>query len=148
MFVLALGGCRTVRLPAETIRTVKDSITTTVRYHKKDTTITIPGDTSYIRIPITRLSEEPVTQTTGRATASVKKTGDNVEVECRCEEYEELITLFEKHVETLHQKLDSQQDTQIIKDKYVPWHINTLAWVGAISLGIAIGRIGLKFLKS
>lgn len=136
-----------MRLPAETIRTVRDSIATTVRYHKKDTTITIPGDTSYIRIPVTRLSEEPVTQTTGRATASVKKTGDDVEVECRCEEYEELITLFEKHVETLHQRLDSQQKTHIVTEKYVPWYINIFAWAGAISLGIVIGRLGLKILK-
>lgn len=132
---------------AETVRTVKDSIRTEVRFHKKDTTITIPGDTSYIRIPITQLTGEPVSVKTGRATATVKKIGESIEVMCKCDEYKKLIGLMEKHINTLHHKIETSEETRTEFEKYVPWYIKVLAWIGGVFLVLIVGRIALKSIK-
>lgn len=144
---LTLVGCGTGRMAKETIRTVKDSTITEVRYKKRDTVITIPGDTTRVTIPFHEITNEPFTRTNGRTTAVITREGENINVECIAEELQQRLELFDKVIAQLRTIQETEKQKIEIPVRYVPWHIKSLAWIGAIALG-AIGVLGgLKFLK-
>lgn len=147
MIVLALTGCRTVHPVAETVRTVKDSTWTEVKFHKKDTTITIPGAVTVITIPIEDITATPVRKSSGRATVSVSRSGDNIECECECAEEHHRIELLEKEISHLQKIVELQKETRTEYEKYVPWYIKVLAWIGGVFLVLIVGRIALKSIK-
>lgn len=145
MLVSVATGCRSVKPSTETIHTVKDSSWTEVKYHKKDTTITIPGAVSYITVPISTLTETPIKNTSGHSTVSVKRTGDVLEVVCECAEYKQRIAYLETEITHLHKIIELHKQLKTEPYPFVPWTIKILAWIGGIALG-AIGLfVGWKF---
>lgn len=148
LVVLSLGGCRTVRPSVQNVHTVKDSTWTVIKYHQKDTTITIPGDVSYISLPISQITEKPTTKTSGRSTASVKRSGDNIEVQCECVEFKQKISYLEAEITHLQKIVDLQKQITVEPYAYIPWYIKILAWIGgAASLGFALLIAKKLFLK-
>lgn len=131
-----MTGCRSVKPSIETIHTVKDSSWTEIKYNKKDTIITIPGAVSFINIPLAELTEKPVTKSSGHSTVSVKRTADDIEVICECEEYKQLVSYLDKEITHLHKIIELQKELKTEPYPYVPWYIRILAWLGAITCGI------------
>lgn len=144
---LTLGSCGTGRLSKETIRTVKDSTVTEVTYHKRDTTITIPGDTTRIIVPFAEITKEPIRRTTGRTTAVISRDGDYLNVECITEELQQRLELFDKVIDQLRTIQESEKTTIEVPVKFVPWTTKVLAWIGGIALGAIAVLAGIKFLK-
>jgi valyl-tRNA synthetase len=142
-----LGSCGTGNLSRETIRTVKDSTVTEVTYHKRDTVITIPGDTTRISVPFTEITNEPIRKTTGRTTAIISRDGDNVNVECITEELQQKLDLIDKVIKQLRTIQESEKTTIEVPVKFVPWTTKILAWIGGIALGAIAVLLGIKFLK-
>lgn len=144
---LTLGSCRTGKLSSETIKTVKDSTVTEVTYHKRDTTIVIPGDTTRISVPFHEITKEPIKRKTGRTTAIISRDGDNINVECITEELQEKLELFDKIINQLRTIQETEKTTIEVPVKFIPWYTNILAWIGGISLGALVLMLGIKFLK-
>ena len=146
MLFTVLAGCRSVKPSTETIHTVKDSSWTEVKYHKKDTTITIPGAVSFITLPFSELTDIPVKKTIGHSTVSLKRSGDNIEAVCECVAYKQRITYLEKETTMLRQLLDLQKQLTTKPYPYVPWYIKMLAWMGGICLGYFAFGIAKKLI--
>lgn len=151
-FIFLIGfsmvGCRTVRPSVENTHTVKDSTWTEVKYHKKDTVITIPGDVSFISVPLDKITEKPTTQSSGRSTATVKRNGDNIEVQCECAEFKQRISYLETEITHLQKIIDLQKQLKTEPYPYTPLLTKILAWIGGVALGALVVLICLKlFLK-
>ncbi|MBK5213367.1 MAG: hypothetical protein JJE55_06880 [Flavobacteriaceae bacterium] len=144
---LTLGSCGTGRLSKETIHTVKDSTVTEVTYHKHDTVIVIPGDTTRITVPISEITKEPIKRKNGRTTAIITRDGDNVNVECITEELQQRLELFDKVIQQLRTIQESEKTTIEVPVKFVPWTTKILAWIGGIALIGLVALVGFKFLK-
>ncbi|MBK5213632.1 MAG: hypothetical protein JJE55_08240 [Flavobacteriaceae bacterium] len=127
---------------------MKDSTWTEVKYHKKDTTITIPGDVSYISLPISEITENPVKKSSGRSTATVSRSGDNIQVQCECAEFKQTISYLETEITHLREIIDLQKQISTVPVQFVPWYIKTLAWIGGAALVGVVFLIAKKlFLK-
>ena len=146
--ILTLGGCGTSK-PTQLTKTttVKDSIWTEVQKVKRDTTITIPGATTYIRIPVYELTEVPVTKTSGRSTASIRKVGNNIEVQCECAKYKAKIQFLETIISQYQKIQELTENTIIVPEKFVPWWVKIFAWLGGIALAFGIGLLVIKVIK-
>lgn len=147
IMMLLLGGCRPGKNLQEKVRIVTDSTWTNVRTLQRDTVITIPGDTTIIRVPITKITEVPITKTNGRSSASLKRVGDDIEVECECKSYKQKIEYQEKIIENYQKIQELQQDLITKREKFVPWYIQVLAITGVIALVGILGFLAAKFLK-
>ena len=148
IFICLLAtGCRTIKPSTESIHTVKDSTWTVTKYHKKDTVITIPGDVSYITVPIKDVNETPVTKTSGRSTATVKRTGDMLEIVCECAEFKQKIEYLETEITHLQKIIELQKELKTEPYPYVPWYYKILAWIGGIALVLCGGLLAFKLLK-
>ena len=130
-----MAGCRSVNPSTETIHTVKDSSWTEIKYHKKDTTITIPGAVSFVTLPFSELTDTPVKKTVGHSTVSLKRSGENVEAICECAEYKQRIAYLETEITHLHKIIELQKELKTEPYPYVPWHVRILAWIGGFALG-------------
>lgn len=148
LICFSMVGCKTVQPSVENTRTVKDSTWTEVKYHKKDTIITIPGDVSFISLPAHKITTRPTTTTSGRSTATVTRKGENIEVQCECAAFKETISYLETEITHLREIIDLQKQIKTVPKKFVPWYIKTLAWIGAAALLAGFLFAGLKlFLK-
>lgn len=145
----ALIGCRSGRFAPSTHSNnkVTDSSWTKVRTVSRDTIIIIPGDTTRLSIPVYEITERPIKKTIGRATATVSRQGENIEVSCECAEYKHKIELLETIIEKQQLIIDQQKLTTTVPEKYVPWYITALAWIGGAALAAGIVLVVLKFLK-
>lgn len=146
MLVSVATGCRSVKPSTERIHTVKDSSWTDIKYHKKDTTITIPGAVSFITVPFSELTDKPIRKSSGHSAVSVKRIGDVIEVVCECAEYKQRITYLETEITHLHKIIELQKELKTEPYPYVPWYIKILAWIGTITLGVAVISVGKKFI--
>jgi hypothetical protein len=146
---VALQGCGARRFAPSTQsnQKVTDSSWTKVRTVARDTVITIPGDTTRISIPVYEITEVPIKKTIGRATATVSRKGENIEVSCECAEYKKKIELLETIIEKQQKIIDQQKKITSVPVKYVPWYTQTLAWIGGVALAAGIVLVALKFLK-
>lgn len=147
VIVLSMVGCGSTLPTTQTISTVKDSTWTETRYVKKDTTITIPGDTTIIRIPVTQISETPIIRKSGRSSASIKRVGDELEITAICEQYEKNIELLETQIKQLQKIVELTEKKTTIPVKYVPWYTKILAWIGGVAISSVLLFVGYKLLK-
>lgn len=147
VIVMGMVGCGNMRPTTQTNTTVKDSTWTETRYVKRDTTITIPGDTTFIRIPITEITETPIVRNSGRSSAKIKKVGNDLEITAICEQYVQNIELLETQIKQLQKIVELTEKKTTIPVKYVPWTVKILAWIGAVCLGAGFVFIGFKLLK-
>ncbi|MEH6405760.1 MAG: hypothetical protein V7767_00620 [Leeuwenhoekiella sp.] len=147
LLVLLLSSCGGGKPTLTRSVTEKDSTWTKVSTIKRDTIITIPGDSIKIRIPILDITEEPVTRYGVRSSASVRKENEDLVIDCKCDEYKQQIELMEKLIEQHETYEKLLKETVLKPERYVPWYIKILAWIGGISiLGIGV-IVTIKFIK-
>lgn len=128
--------------------TIKDSTVTKVTYRKRDTTITIPGDTLKVKIPFYELTPEPQTFKSGTQKAKVSLSEDEqLNIECITEDVDRLFELIDTVKSTLHTIDTTKKETIIVPELYVPWFIKILAWAGGISLAFIASLFILKFIN-
>lgn len=147
LLVLAMSGCRSAKtIGIDTSRTVEKDSVTTVRFEKKIDTVTIPGDTLKLSVPIIQLSEKPIYQTTpsGRTTASVRRVNDQVEVECFVDEYEAIIESQNQIIETLVNVLQSDKTHETVEVTKSPWYMKALASLGGLLLAFVVYKLVSK----
>ena len=148
-FIVAvvLSGCGGSKPATYTSQIVKDSIWTAVKRVQRDTIITIPGDTTYITVPVMELTEVPVTKTNGRSTASIKRVGDDIQVSCECAEYKQKIALLETIISQYEKIQELTDKTVVVPERYIPWWVKILAWIGAIALAASGVLVTFKFIR-
>jgi hypothetical protein len=144
-FLICSCGARKIDLSEKT--TVTDSTFTTVRTVKRDTIITVPGDSIKVRIPIYDIQEVPITRKTERASVTISKENDTLIVDCKCEQYQELIRVQDKIIEKQRELITNLQKTVVIPEKYTPWYVKVLAWIGGISILIVAAALLIKYIK-
>jgi hypothetical protein len=145
VFMLSCGAKKPV---TNSTTIIKDSTVTETTYRKRDTTITIPGDTLKVKIPFYQLTPEPQTFKSGsqQAKVSLSET-DQLTIECITEEVNKILQLidtFKTHLNTF-QNTREVEITKLVK--YVPWYVNFLAWVGGGFLAAIILLIIFKFIS-
>lgn len=142
VFSLAACGTSKSRVAKQITTTVKDSTVTEVRYHHRDTVITIPGDTLKFTVPVTEITRQGQTFTQGHQTVKISSDDlGNISVECINAAMERIIELEDKIISTLRTIESNTQETIIVPEPYTPWYTKALAWLGGIMLllmGIAI----------
>lgn len=144
---VGLTGCKSTRPVERTNTTVKDSTWVETTYHKRDTVIFVPGDTTRIRVPVTEITKVPIRQTNGRTTAIVKRVGDNIDVQCVTDALQEKLEWLETIVKKNSVKERIVETTVEVPVRYTPWHVKILSWVGGIALLVIGGFVVIKFLK-
>ena len=148
--LLILIGCAGTKR-GSIISTTKDSTVTTITKVPRNEIITVPGDSIKIRIPVLDLTEEPIVRRSDRAVASIRKVGNDIEVDYKCEQYLKQIEVMDQLIETQRELIKTQQETIIVPERFVPWYIKILATIGGltlIGLGIIVGiNIGKRTLK-
>lgn len=117
LLVLALSmipvSCGTLKSKESSTR--KDTVSTSISYRKKDTIITVPGQTLKLSVPVLQLDKSPAVYKTDRGSLTVKKDGDNITAECDIAEYKAAVTLLEKTVSVYSRTVISQE--KMIKEQ-------------------------------
>lgn len=140
---VAFTACKSARPRVDTVKAITTDTQTTIRYIKKTDTVPIAGALVKIKVPLKDLSETPTTKTSGRATATITKIDDNIEVECECAAEKVLIKSQNEIIETLTNRLETN-DTTVTKIEYrTPWWAKILSGIGAIALVL----LALRFLR-
>src|SRR5690606_17907331 len=122
LFMLSCGGSKKPVASNSTI--IKDSTVTEVTYRKRDTTITIPGDTLKVKIPFYQLTPEPQTFKEGKQKATVSLSKDDLlTIDCITEEINQLHQLIDTFKTTLNSHKTTKQETIIVPELYVPWTV-------------------------
>lgn len=148
MMVVLLGGCSSTKQPSrETIRTVKDSTWTETTFHKKDTTIFIPGDTLRVKIPFNEISTTPVQRSNGRSTAIVTRVGDDLDIQCITDALEQKLELLEKYVKENSVKENTIEIRTEVEVPYTPFITKLFSYIGMLASLVFVGFLGIKFLK-
>jgi hypothetical protein len=135
--VVSLAACGTSksRVAKHINTTVKDSTVTEVRYQKRDTLITIPGDTLKFKIPVTEITREGQTFTQGRQTVKISSDElGNISIECINAAMDRIIELEDKIISTLRTIESNTKETIIVPEPYTPWYTKALAWIGGVML--------------
>lgn len=140
---LAACGSGKNRSTKHTTTVLKDSTVTEIRYQKRDTLITIPGDTLRVTIPYSEITKEGKKITQGNQTVSIAKdNAGNVVVDCITAEIQRLLQLQDQIITTLRKIESDTKETTIVPQRYVPFYIKALAWMGGIFIFlIGIGLI-------
>ncbi len=144
-FLLCSCGAKKIDLSERT--TVTDSTFTTVRTVKRDTIITVPGDSIKLRIPIYDIKEVPITRKNERATVTVRKERDTLIIDCKCEKYQQIIELQDTYIEKQRELITALKKTVVIPEKYTPWYMKILAWIGGIALLLISAVTIIKSIK-
>ncbi len=142
-----LVGCGTGKPTRVVKQTVTDSTKIEVTTRKRDTLVTIPGDTLKVSIPIFEITEEPITRTNGRTSATVNRTGNDLTIECLCEEYKQLIEVLETTISKQQKVLELRDEINTEYVKYTPWYIKSLAFIGVAAIIVVGAKLILKFKK-
>lgn len=111
ILVLAMSfipvSCKTLKSKESFSR--KDSTSSNISFRKKDTIITVPGQTLRLSVPVLQLDNAPAVYKTERGSLTISKNGENITAECNIEEYKATITLLEKTISIFSQTVISQE---------------------------------------
>ena len=144
IFILVLiVGCKSQHSTSVEKTTVTDS--TVVKLTPVDTTVTFPADSVRIVTSVNSLSEVPTIKKSTRATLSISRLGEIITADCRAEALEAKIRLLNKEIEHFRKIETDRSETIVVPEKYVPWTIKYLAWIGGIFLLFVVGKLILKF---
>lgn len=132
LIVLLVSGCRTkLRIAEETTkRTVRDSIAR--KEVVKDTVLIIKeADTVKLRSIIDDLTDEAIVKKSKYVTASLRKVGNEVEVECFTDELEAALQLHKEVIEYYKTIVEETQKTIVLPpEPYTPWYMKALGFLG------------------
>lgn len=149
ILMLVFTGCKSVKPTRDTVKTVTENTRTDVRYITQIDTIKIASDVVKIHIPLKKLGETPISKTSdnGRATATISKKNENLEVICECAEETRIIETQNKIIETLTEKLETVDNTVTIIEYKTPWYAKALATIGIATIIVVIFGLGTRYLK-
>lgn len=125
-------SCKSMK--EETNSTRKDSIHTAVNYKRKDTIITVPGQTLKLSVPFLQLGNAPATTKTERGSLTVSKDGDNIIAECNIDDYKATISILEKTITVFKETVITQQTTIEKQQSIIDRLGNILMWVGGAAI--------------
>ena len=150
--ILFLYGCGGSKKPSVTShQVIRDSITTTVRYIQKDTTLYVPADSLSLSVLLSQLKDRiPVEKTEGKRTITIQKIGDTIKADCHNDAYELEIKYQNQIIEIYKSHLAERQSTEVVLEKYIPKAVKVLMWFGIgflILIIISIIFIIKSFLK-
>jgi hypothetical protein len=133
--LIAFGSisCKPQQIKEYNHKTVKDSIHTEITYHKKDTVIIIQGDTLKLKLPITQITESPISVRGYNTEMLISKINEQIEVFCNYDELTFLIQLQEKQIRQFEQLKINSDRLEVVKQKYIPKWAKTLLIIGSIS---------------
>lgn len=135
LFMVSCGGSKKPINSNSII--IKDSTETIIKFRKRDTTITIPGDTLNIKVPFHQLTTKPLLFKSGTQKANVSLSEDDVlNIDCITEEVDRLFELVDTFKTSLKTYQSIKNETIVVPQLYVPWYIKILAWIGGILLFI------------
>jgi hypothetical protein len=131
---LGLWGCKAPS-PKHTKSTIeKDSIYTTVNYIQRDTTITVPGDTLRLQVPIYSLSEVPITVQTSRGTLELSKLNEEILAKCNIDDLQKIIALQDKLISEYKSNTKTEIEYREVEVKVYPTWLVSAAIFGLLSL--------------
>jgi len=132
-------SCRSLKSKESYTR--KDSLSTNTSYRKKDTIITVPGQTLRLSVPVLQLDNSPAVYKTERGTLTIKKEGENISAECDIAEYKAAIVLLEKTVSVYSKTVTSQEKLITEQKSMIAQLYDLLKLAGGLALlffGIAV----------
>lgn len=148
VILLFAFSCGTKKPIANHSVTVKDSTVTEVTYRKRDTTITIPGDTLKVRVPFYQLTPEPQLFQSGHQKATVSLSEDDLlTIDCITEEIKQLHQLIDTFKTTLNNHERINEVEIIRREPYTPWFIKIFAWIGVITVIVIAVPLIIKIIK-
>ncbi|WP_435135724.1 hypothetical protein [Formosa sp. A9] len=150
LLVALACGCGGTKRPTEdVVKTIRYDSIKKITITPKVDTIRLPEEYLRVTVPLTDLSEFPIQNQSpnGRLKSSIRKVGNQLEVNCFVDEYIKIIQTQDTIIETLISKLETQHTTQTITKTDSPWYMKALASLGALLLLIVGLNIGKTFLK-
>jgi len=110
-----------------------------------DTTVSFPADSVRIVSSVNSLSEIPTVKKGERATLSISRLGEIITADCKAEALEAKIRLLNKEIEHFREVKTDRSETVIVPERFVPWTVKYLAWIGGIFLLFHGIKLILKF---
>lgn len=143
--VILLAGCRSTR-PAASVET-KDTITVSTLIQERDTSIVAPSAKVSINIPLKDIINgfKSDLKQDRQAKARVRVLNDALHVECICDTLAIIAKIKDKYSSEVR-KIESKQ-TIIVPEKYIPWSVLLLAWIGGGAILLIILSLILNRLK-
>lgn len=143
--IMIVGCCGTKQSTVSETTTVKDS--TVVTLTPIDTILKTPQENVRIVKPVNEITPEPVVKKGKRTTLSVSVDNGILTANCRSEALENKIRLMQERIDRYREQLTRKEETFIAPERYVPWYIKILAWIGGITLVIFGIKLAIKFYK-
>ena len=135
-----LMGC-TCQKPVIDSRNVIDTVKVETKTRVHDTVFVTPKSQVTTHIALSDLGAKPVVKQSQNARIVIKRVNDTVFVEGDCDTLALAAKIKEHFTKEVHDKATVQ--TEIIRQKYIPWWARVLCWVG----GAALGFIGFKVVR-
>jgi hypothetical protein len=143
LILVFVVGCKSQHSTSIEKTTVTDS--TVVKFTPVDTTVAFAADSVRIVSSVNSLSEIPTIKKGKRATLSISRIGEIITADCKAEELEAKIRLLNKEIEHFRTVETDKSEVKIVPERFVPWTIKYLAWIGGIFLLFVVGKLILKF---
>lgn len=140
-----LTGCGTQKPAA--FKTVHDTAVVERIVNYRDTVFKTPPAQASASAPCNQLSETPKISKSGNATVSLSKDKQgNVVADCHCD----TLAIKAKIKSELQKETKTTviTETQIQKEKYTPFLVKVLAWIGGIFTALIATGITVKFIKN
>lgn len=146
--IVLMSSCnpcrRLVRLcPTET----HDSITYIEKIKLDTLIITLPGDTSYIEIPITTLNDLGILADNSKQKVELKIEDGILKLKTICKEDSMQVVITELTKELREKQIEIKYVDKPVPVKFTPKWIRTLAWIGAVCILLVVLFILYKVFK-
>ena len=126
---------------------VYDSITY-IETIKLDTlVITLPGDTSYIEVPITTLEDLGILADNSKQKVELKVEDGIIKLRTICKEDSLQVVISELTKELSEKQIEVQYVDKPVPVKFTPKWVKTLAWIGVVCILLIILYILYKVFK-
>ena len=129
-----LMGC-TCQKPVIDSRNVIDTVKVETKTLVHDTVFVAPKSQVTTHIALSDLGAKPVVKQSRNARIVIKRVNDTVFVQGDCDTLAIAAKVKEHFVKEFYDKQTVQ--TEIVRQKYIPWWAKTLAWAGGAALGFA-----------
>ncbi|MRG45504.1 hypothetical protein GFS24_10280 [Chitinophaga sp. SYP-B3965] len=145
VMVILLAGCRSTR-PASSVET-KDTITVSTLIQERDTSIIAPAAKVSVRIPVKDIITgfKSDLKKDRQASARIAVKDDVLHVDCICDTLAIIAKVKDRYTNEVR-KIDRKQ-TIIVPQKYIPWPVLLLAWIGGGALLLVILSLVINRLK-
>tara|TARA_B100000470_G_scaffold221958_1_gene214168 strand:- start:9163 stop:9681 length:519 start_codon:yes stop_codon:yes gene_type:complete len=147
LLILSAGGCKSKATLTEST-TVRDSTVTTVTVVPRDTLVKVPGDSLRLTTTIAELRKALyITETRNRVMAAIGLQGDSLTVDCKIDSLLLELELRDTTINTLRDRLEKTETVENVPEKYVPFLVKLLAWVGGLTLVYLGFKAALTYFK-